>query len=113
MLAAPAPRSRENNDEPRNSEGRDWHSRYGAVIDARAELHGDVMIGPHVMIHGPARLQRGTCVGPHVTIMGVTEIGPNCEIHSHACIGGAPRTGRTRARSRFVGLGPARSCVKA
>jgi UDP-N-acetylglucosamine acyltransferase len=62
-----------------------------AVIDPRAEVHGEAEIGPFVVIDGPVRVGPGTRVLAHVTLLGRTHIGAGNVIHSGAVVGDVPQ----------------------
>ena len=62
-----------------------------ALIDAKAELHETVSVGPYVVIEGEVRIEEGTSIGPHVHLAGRTTVGKNNTIHTGAVIGEAPQ----------------------
>ena len=62
-----------------------------ALIDAKAELHETVSVGPYVVIEGEVRIEEGTSIGPHVHLAGRTTVGKNNTIHTGAVIGGPPQ----------------------
>ncbi len=62
-----------------------------AVIDATAELAGDVIVGAYSVIGPNVRIGAGTTIGPHVQIVRDTAIGENCAIHHGAGLGGDPQ----------------------
>ena len=62
-----------------------------ALIDAKAELHETVSVGPYVVIEGEVRIKEGTSIGPHVHLVGRTTVGKNNTIHTGAVIGEAPQ----------------------
>jgi UDP-N-acetylglucosamine acyltransferase len=62
-----------------------------AVIDASAQLAGDVSIGPYTIIGPDVCIGARTEVGPHVVIKGPTRIGEDNRIHQFASLGDAPQ----------------------
>lgn len=62
-----------------------------ALVHPRAELDGDVVIGPYAIIGERVRLGKGTRVGAHVVMEGWTEIGDGCTFFSMSSIGTAPQ----------------------
>ena len=62
-----------------------------ALIDAKAELHETVRVGPYVVIEGEVRIEEGTSIGPHVHLAGRTTVGKNNTIHTGAVIGEPPQ----------------------
>lgn len=62
-----------------------------AVIDVRAEIAGDVKIGPFSVIGADVSIDAGTVIGPHVVIKGPTSIGKGNRIFQFASIGEDPQ----------------------
>lgn len=62
-----------------------------AIIDRRAEIHGEAEIGPYAVVEGPVKIGRSTRIMAHAHIMGWTEIGEENEIHTGAVLGDAPQ----------------------
>ncbi|MCK0537647.1 acyl-ACP--UDP-N-acetylglucosamine O-acyltransferase [Alcanivorax quisquiliarum] len=60
-----------------------------AIIDAGAELAGDVQVGPYSIIGPDVKIASGTVIGPHVVIQGPTTIGRDNRIFQFASIGEA------------------------
>ncbi len=60
-----------------------------AIIDAGAELAGDVQVGPYSVIGPDVKIASGTVIGPHVVIQGPTTIGRDNRIFQFASIGEA------------------------
>lgn len=60
-----------------------------AIIDAGAELAGDVQVGPYSIIGPDVKIAAGTVIGPHVVIQGPTTIGRDNRIFQFASIGEA------------------------
>lgn len=62
-----------------------------AIVDAGAELHASVQVGPYAVIGAGVRIGEGTTVGAHAVIEGPTTIGRDNVIHAHAALGLAPQ----------------------
>ena len=58
-----------------------------AIIDPKAELAGDVEVGPYSVIGAHVTIGAGTVIGPHVVIQGPTRIGENNRIFQFASVG--------------------------
>ena len=62
-----------------------------AVIDPKADVAGDVAIGPYTVIGANVAIGAGTHIGPHVVIKGHTRIGRNNTVYQFASIGEDPQ----------------------
>lgn len=62
-----------------------------AVVDPKAELAGDVEVGPYSIIGPDVTIEAGTVIGPHVVIKGPTHIGRDNQILQFASLGEAPQ----------------------
>jgi UDP-N-acetylglucosamine acyltransferase len=62
-----------------------------AIVDSRAELAGDVRVGPYVVIEGRVTIGPGTRVMAHTVIHGATKIGARCRIGPAAYVGLDPQ----------------------
>ena len=62
-----------------------------AIIDPKAEIDDDVVIGPYVIISGEVHIASGTEVMAHAHISGHTEIGRDNRIHMGAVVGHIPQ----------------------
>jgi UDP-N-acetylglucosamine acyltransferase len=62
-----------------------------AVIDPKAELDSDVIVGSHVLIEGKVRIGSGTEIHGHAVISGQTVIGKENRIGYKAIIGSFPQ----------------------
>ncbi len=62
-----------------------------AVINPKAELDKDVIIGPYCFIGEGVRINRGTELKSHIIIEGETSIGENCTIFPFTSIGLPPQ----------------------
>jgi UDP-N-acetylglucosamine acyltransferase len=62
-----------------------------AIVDKKAELADDVVVGPYCIIDGDVVIQSGTCLHSHVRIMAGTRIGKDCTIHHGVLLGSLPQ----------------------
>jgi UDP-N-acetylglucosamine acyltransferase len=62
-----------------------------AVVDARAELVGDVEVGPYAVVGPEVRIGTGSSLSAHAVIFGPTTLGMDNRVHSFAVIGGPPQ----------------------
>ncbi len=62
-----------------------------AIVDPRAELAEDVVIGPYTIIDGPVRIGPRTHVHSHSVIEGLTTIGADNKIFPFTSIGVVPQ----------------------
>lgn len=76
-----------------------------AVIDPKAEIDGEVDIGPYVVIEGPVKIKRGTRVMAHAYLTGWTEIGTDNEIHPGAMLGDAPQDKSYKGAETYLKIG--------
>jgi UDP-N-acetylglucosamine acyltransferase len=62
-----------------------------AIVDAGAELAGDVVVGAYSVIGAEVRIGPGTTIGPHCVIEGRTTIGRDNRIFQFCSIGAVPQ----------------------
>jgi UDP-N-acetylglucosamine acyltransferase len=62
-----------------------------AIIDPSAELAGDVVVGPHVIIEGAARVGTGCVLHAHAQLVGPLELGPRNTVGRGAVLGDEPQ----------------------
>jgi UDP-N-acetylglucosamine acyltransferase len=62
-----------------------------AVVDSKAQLDSEVVIGPYVLIEGPVQVSSGTEIQGHAVITGSVRIGKNNRIGYGAVIGSFPQ----------------------
>ena len=62
-----------------------------ALVDNKAELAEDVMVGPFSIIEGDVNIGHGSRIHSHVLIANGARIGKNCEIHHGAVVSTAPQ----------------------
>jgi UDP-N-acetylglucosamine acyltransferase len=68
-----------------------------AVVDPRAELAGDVTVGPYAVVEAGAVLMDGCVLHAHAMVRGMTSLGPDCVVHPFAVVGGEPQAKRHAA----------------
>jgi UDP-N-acetylglucosamine acyltransferase len=76
-----------------------------AIIDPRAELDGNVTIGPYSVIMGDVRIGAGSVIGSHVFIDSFVEIGPHCQIFQYASVGTAPQAIKYKGEETWLKIG--------
>jgi UDP-N-acetylglucosamine acyltransferase len=76
-----------------------------AIIDPKAEIDGEVDIGPYVVIEGPVKIKRGTRVMAHAYLTGWTVIGADNEIHPGAMLGDAPQDKAYKGAETYLKIG--------
>ena len=62
-----------------------------AIVEAGAELAGDVEIGAYSIVRANVRIGAGSVIGPHCVIEGRTTIGRDNRISQFNAIGGVPQ----------------------
>jgi UDP-N-acetylglucosamine acyltransferase len=65
-----------------------------AVIDPRAELAADVVVGPYAIVEAGVVLAEGCVLHAHAVVRGPTALGPRCVVHPFAVVGGEPQAKR-------------------
>ncbi len=76
-----------------------------AVIGPKAEIDGEVDIGPYVVIEGSVKIKRGTRVMAHAYLTGWTEIGADNEIHPGVVLGDAPQDKAYKGAETYLKIG--------
>lgn len=76
-----------------------------AVVDSKAELAGDVEIGPYSVIGPNVKIGAGSKVGSHTVIEGYTTIGKDNHFAHFAAIGGAPQDMKYRGEPTQLIIG--------
>jgi len=76
-----------------------------AVVDPRAELAGDVVIGPYCVIGPQVLLGAGVRLESHVVITGRTRVGDRCRIFPFACLGHRPQDLKYRGEDTELVIG--------
>jgi len=62
-----------------------------AIVDERAEIAGDVEIGPYCVVGPGVKLGKGTKLKSHVVVQGRTSLGEGNTIFSFASVGSVPQ----------------------
>ena len=76
-----------------------------AIIDPKAELAGDVHIGPYSIIGPQVVIGAGTWVGPHVVINGPTRIGRDNKIFQFSSLGEMPQDKKYQGEPTWLEIG--------
>ena len=76
-----------------------------AIIDRRAEIGADVMIGPYTVIEGEVVIGDGTNIGPHAIIGEYTNIGKQCRIFHGASVGLIPQDMKFKGEKTSLRIG--------
>ncbi|APZ43229.1 acyl-ACP--UDP-N-acetylglucosamine O-acyltransferase [Acidihalobacter ferrooxydans] len=76
-----------------------------AIVDPKAELSGNVEIGPYSIIGPNVTIDEGTKIGPHVVIQGPTHIGKDNTIFQFASIGADPQDKKYRGEPTKLVIG--------
>jgi UDP-N-acetylglucosamine acyltransferase len=76
-----------------------------AIVDPKAELAGDVSVGPYAVIGADVQIGAGTVIGPHTVINGPTRIGRNNRIFQFASLGEAPQDKKYRGEPTLLEIG--------
>ena len=64
------------------------------MVDPRAELADDVVVGPYAIVEAGAILGAGCVLHPHAIVRGTTVLGAGNVVHPFAVIGGEPQAKR-------------------
>jgi len=73
-----------------------------AIVDPKAELAGDVQVGPYSIIRENVTVGAGSVIGPHVVIEPYVDIQEGCQIHPYAAIGGIPQSTRFKGEVSHI-----------
>lgn len=76
-----------------------------ALVDPKAEIGGNVEIGPYSVIEKGVSIGEGTKIGPHVVIREGTQIGRGCQIFQFSSIGEAPQATAYRGEPTLLQIG--------
>ncbi|MCX5800684.1 MAG: acyl-ACP--UDP-N-acetylglucosamine O-acyltransferase [Candidatus Eisenbacteria bacterium] len=76
-----------------------------ALVDSRARLAEDVVVGPHCIISDEVVIGSGTVLGSNVVIEGFTRVGRNCRILHFAVLGGPPQDLKYKGARSLVEIG--------
>ena len=76
-----------------------------ALVDPKAEIGGEVQIGPFSIIERGVIIGQGTRIGPHVVIREGTQIGKNCQVYQFASVGEAPQALAYKGEKTYLLIG--------
>jgi len=76
-----------------------------AIVDAAADLHSSVSVGPYAVIGAGVTVGEGTTIGAHCVIEGPTTIGCANTIHPHASLGCVPQDMKYRGEPTQLVIG--------
>jgi UDP-N-acetylglucosamine acyltransferase len=76
-----------------------------AIIDSKADIDTNVIIGAYSMVGANVRIGSGTVIGPHVVIQPFVDIGPDCQIFQYASIGAVPQALKFEGEETHVTIG--------
>jgi UDP-N-acetylglucosamine acyltransferase len=76
-----------------------------AIVDPKAELASDVVIGPYALVGPGVQVASGTKIGPHCVLEGPMTIGRDNHVHAHAVLGGAPQDMKYRGEPTALHIG--------
>lgn len=76
-----------------------------AIVDKKAAIHEDVVIGPFSIIGSGATIRKGTKIMSNVIIEGNTEIGEECTVYPFTSIGLPPQDVKYRNEETGVTIG--------
>jgi UDP-N-acetylglucosamine acyltransferase len=76
-----------------------------AIVDRRAELAGDAVVGPYCVVEGGAAVGAGCVLHAHSVVRGKTTLGPRNVVHPFAVIGGDPQAKRPAGGEARVEIG--------
>ena len=76
-----------------------------AIIDKKAELADNVMVGPFTVIEGDVIIDSGTRIDSHVHIADGARIAKNCHIHHGSVISTLPQDLKFKNEKTFLEIG--------
>ena len=76
-----------------------------AIVDPRAELADDVLVGPYCVVGGGARLGARVRLEAHVVVTGETSLGDDCRVFPFACLGHRPQDLKHRGEATELVIG--------
>jgi UDP-N-acetylglucosamine acyltransferase len=65
-----------------------------AIVDRRAELNEDVVVGPYAIVEAGVVLGRGCVLRAHAVVHGPAVVGARCVLHPFSVVGGEPQAKR-------------------
>lgn len=76
-----------------------------AIVNSKARLSDDVVVGPFTIIGAGVCIGKGTVIGANCVIEGNTKIGKNCRIFTGAVIGSAPQDLKFKGEKTYLDIG--------
>lgn len=76
-----------------------------AIVNSKAEIEDDVIIGPYCIIGDNVKIGKGTKLISHIQIEGATEIGQNCTVYPFTTIGFSPQDIKYKGEPTGVKIG--------
>jgi UDP-N-acetylglucosamine acyltransferase len=76
-----------------------------AVVSPRAQLAGDVEIGPFAVIGDDVTIGPGCWIGPHAVVNGPTSLGANNRVFQFASLGDAPQDKKYKGEPTRLEIG--------
>jgi len=76
-----------------------------AIIDPKAELADDIIVGPYTIIHKNVKIGAGTQIGAHCLIDEYTTIGKNCQIFTGTVVGSITQDKKFKGEKSFLEIG--------
>jgi len=76
-----------------------------AIVDPRAELADDVVIGPFCVVGPRVELGAGVVLDAHVVVTGRTRVGDGCRVFSFACLGHRPQDMKWKGEETELEIG--------
>jgi UDP-N-acetylglucosamine acyltransferase len=76
-----------------------------AIVDARAELASDVVVGPYAIVEPGVALAAGCVLHAHAVVRGPASLGARNEVHPFAVVGGEAQAKRHAGASGRVETG--------
>ena len=76
-----------------------------AIVDPKAELAEDVVVGPYSIINSGVQIGRKTKIGSNVLLDSGTEIGENCQIFHGAVLGTPPQDLKFGGEKTYLKIG--------
>lgn len=76
-----------------------------AVVDPKAELGNDTVVGPYAVIGPNVTIGDGTTIGPYVVVEGRTQLGRNNKAHAGAVIGSRSQALKDPGGESFLRIG--------
>jgi UDP-N-acetylglucosamine acyltransferase len=76
-----------------------------AIVDPRAELADDVVVGPYAVVDGDVVIAKGSVLHPHAVVRGPAAIGRDNVVHPFAVVGGDPQATRRAAHPARLEVG--------